>query len=67
MTRNADSESCSQRVLRAEVRVNGASVGAIEHGLLVLVGVAQGDGESDADVLAEKVATLRIFEDDAGK
>ena len=56
-----------QRVLRAEVRVDGASVGAIEHGLLVLVGVAQGDAESDADVLAEKVATLRIFEDDAGK
>jgi D-aminoacyl-tRNA deacylase len=56
-----------QRVLRAEVRVAGAPVGAIERGLLVLVGVAQGDGESDADTLAEKVATLRIFEDDAGK
>ena len=56
-----------QRVLRAEVRVDGAPVGAIERGLLVLVGVAQADDESDADALAEKVATLRIFEDDAGK
>jgi D-tyrosyl-tRNA(Tyr) deacylase len=56
-----------QRVTRAEVRVDGASVGAIELGLLVLVGVAQGDSEGDAEVLADKVAGLRIFEDDAGK
>jgi D-tyrosyl-tRNA(Tyr) deacylase len=56
-----------QRVRRAEVTVEGSAVGAIEHGLLVLVGVAQGDGENDADALAEKVATLRIFEDDANK
>jgi len=56
-----------QRVIRAEVRVDGASVGAIERGLCVLVGVAQGDTEADADALAEKVSTLRIFEDPAGK
>jgi len=56
-----------QRVTRAEVRVDGAPVGAVERGLLVLVGVAHGDTASDADALAEKVATLRIFEDDAGK
>jgi D-aminoacyl-tRNA deacylase len=56
-----------QRVTRAEVRVDGASVGAIERGLCVLVGVAQGDTAADADALAEKVATLRIFEDAAGK
>jgi D-tyrosyl-tRNA(Tyr) deacylase len=56
-----------QRVTRAEVRVDAASVGAIERGLLVLVGVAQGDSEGDAEALADKVAGLRIFEDDAGK
>jgi D-tyrosyl-tRNA(Tyr) deacylase len=56
-----------QRVGRAEVRVEGAIVGAIERGLLVLVGVAQGDSEGDAEVLADKVSGLRIFEDDAGK
>jgi D-tyrosyl-tRNA(Tyr) deacylase len=56
-----------QRVTSAEVRVDGASVGAIERGLVVLVGVAQGDTEGDADVLADKVAGLRIFEDGAGK
>jgi D-tyrosyl-tRNA(Tyr) deacylase len=56
-----------QRVCRAEVRVDGASVGAIERGLLVLVGVAQGDTEGDAELLADKVSGLRIFEDDAGK
>lgn len=56
-----------QRVTRAEVRVDGASVGAIERGLLVLVGVAQEDSEGDAEALADKVAGLRIFEDDAGK
>jgi len=60
-------KSVLQRVLRAEVRVDGEVVGAIERGLLVLVGVAQGDTEADADTLAEKVATLRVFEDGAGK
>ena len=47
--------------------MDGEVVGAIERGLLVLVGVAQGDTEADADVLAEKAATLRIFEDAAEK
>jgi D-tyrosyl-tRNA(Tyr) deacylase len=56
-----------QRVSRARVRVDETVVGAIEGGLLVLVGVAQGDSEDDAERLAEKVATLRIFEDDGGK
>jgi D-tyrosyl-tRNA(Tyr) deacylase len=50
-----------QRVSRAEVRVGGAVVGKIGRGLLVLVGVARGDGEADADVLARKLAALRIF------
>ncbi|HEX6278228.1 MAG TPA: D-aminoacyl-tRNA deacylase [Polyangiaceae bacterium] len=56
-----------QRVTRAEVRVDGAPVGAVARGLLVLVGVAHGDTANDADALAEKIATLRIFEDGAGK
>ena len=56
-----------QRVSRAAVRVDGAVTGAVERGLLVLLGVAAGDGEEDARSLAEKVASLRIFEDPAGK
>lgn len=55
-----------QRVSRASVRVEGREVAAIGAGLLVLVGVGQGDGEPDADLLAEKVAHLRVFEDERG-
>jgi D-aminoacyl-tRNA deacylase len=50
-----------QRVSRAEVRVDGAAVGRIGRGLLVLVGIERGDGEADADLLARKIAALRIF------
>jgi D-tyrosyl-tRNA(Tyr) deacylase len=56
-----------QRVARASVEVEGATVGAIEAGWLVLLGVAKGDADDDAARLAEKVAELRAFEDDAGK
>lgn len=56
-----------QRTKRAEVRVEGEVVGAIEAGLCVLVGVGQADDEAAARALAEKVAGLRIFEDEAGK
>ena len=56
-----------QRVSRAEVRVGGEVVGAIGTGLLVLAGVAQGDGEEAARYLADKIAALRIFEDGAGR
>ena len=56
-----------QRVSRAEVRVAGEVVGAIGRGLMVLLGVAQADAEQAARSLAEKVAALRIFEDEAGK
>lgn len=56
-----------QRVDWAEVMVAGRVVGRIDHGLLVYVGVAVGDTAADAVRLAEKVAQLRIFEDDDGK
>ena len=56
-----------QRVSRASVKVNSELIGEIGEGLLVLLGVAQDDADSDANYLAEKVAGLRIFEDDAGK
>src|SRR5512138_1180080 len=56
-----------QRVSRAEVRVDGEVTGRIERGLCVLVGVARGDGDGDARLLADKVAGLRVFEDGAGK
>ena len=56
-----------QRVSRAAVRVDGSVAGAVERGLLVLLGVAAGDGEAEARWMADKVAQLRIFEDPAGK
>jgi D-aminoacyl-tRNA deacylase len=56
-----------QRVSRAAVRVEGRVAEEIGAGLLVLLGVADGDGESDAARLAEKVARLRIFENDDGR
>lgn len=56
-----------QRVSRASVKVGDELTGEIERGLLVLLGVAREDTEADADYLAEKIAGLRIFEDDAGK
>lgn len=56
-----------QRVSRASVRVEGRVVGEIAAGLLVLLGVASGDAESEATRLAEKVARLRIFENEDGR
>jgi D-tyrosyl-tRNA(Tyr) deacylase len=56
-----------QRVSRARVSVEGSVTGEIGTGLLVLVGVARDDTKAEARRLAEKVARLRIFEDDAGK
>lgn len=56
-----------QRVSSASVTVDGVVTGAIEHGLLLLVGVGPLDGLAEVRQLADKVATLRIFGDDAGK
>ena len=56
-----------QRVKEASVTVDGDRISSIGHGLLLLVGVAQGDGESEADWLADKVAGLRIMGDEEGK
>jgi D-tyrosyl-tRNA(Tyr) deacylase len=56
-----------QRVIRAEVTVKNESIAKIGRGMLILVGVAPGDGRPEADSLAEKCAGLRFFEDGEGK
>ena len=56
-----------QRVSQASVTVNGQIVGRIGQGLLILLGVGQDDSEAQVKTLSEKIAYLRIFEDEAGK
>ena len=56
-----------QRVSRASVTVEGQTISAIGKGLLILLGVGHGDTEEQTAFLAEKVANLRIFEDEQGK
>lgn len=56
-----------QRVSQASVQVDGQVVGAIDAGMLVLLGVTQGDGPAQVAWLASKLARLRIFEDDEGR
>jgi len=56
-----------QRVTKASVSVGGEVVGRIGQGLVVLLGVATGDTEKDAEYLAQKTINLRIFSDEAGK
>ena len=56
-----------QRVTRASVSVDGETIAAIGPGLLVLLGIRQGDGEQEADRLADKVTALRIFDDGRGR
>ena len=57
----------SQRVTQASVTVNGETVGAIEKGFMVLIGSENGDTEADAKYCADKIAGLRVFEDENGK
>lgn len=56
-----------QRVLSADVKVDGNITGGIDKGLLVLLGVMDGDTEKDAEIMASKIAKLRIFEDEDEK
>lgn len=56
-----------QRVSQASVTVEGQVISRIGPGLLILLGVGHGDGEEQAVFLADKIANLRIFEDEAGK
>lgn len=56
-----------QRVKEARVEVDGETVGRIGEGVLVLLGAGKDDSEDDAEYLAEKILTLRIFEDAEGK
>ena len=55
------------RVSSASVAIGGETVGAIERGYLVLLGIGPGDTEAVADKLAEKICNLRVFEDENGK
>ena len=56
-----------QRVTHASVSVEDQVIGAIGPGLVILLGVAQGDGETEARWLADKIVNLRIFRDEDGK
>jgi len=56
-----------QRVSKASVIVEGQTISSIGKGLLILLGIGHNDGETQAVFLAEKVANLRIFEDEQGK
>jgi D-tyrosyl-tRNA(Tyr) deacylase len=56
-----------QRVSKASVTVNGQTLSVIGKGLLILLGVGHGDGEEQAKFLAEKIAHLRVFEDEQAK
>ena len=59
--------ACVQRVSSASVTVDQEVVGRIDRGLVVLLGVGQADTQEDARQLADKITSLRIFEDEAGK
>ena len=56
-----------QRVLNANLKVDGQLISEIEKGFVVYLGVAKGDEKADADFLAKKITSLRIFEDENGK
>jgi D-tyrosyl-tRNA(Tyr) deacylase len=59
--------SVVQRVDRADIRIGDRTISSIERGVLVFLGIEQGDRESDADYMSNKIINLRIFEDEAGK
>ena len=56
-----------QRVTFSNVKVDGITIGEIEKGFMILLGVAEGDSKEEADFLAKKIANMRIFEDENGK
>lgn len=56
-----------QRVTKGSVAVDGETIGAVGRGYVILLGIGEGDGETEADRLAEKVVHLRLFLNDAGK
>ena len=56
-----------QRSSRAQVRIDGAVVGSIGQGFMLLVGITEGDTKAQAELLAKKVAQMRVFEDEQGK
>ena len=56
-----------QRVSEANVKVNDSVIGKIDHGLVILLGIKKGDIEKDVESLAQKISTLRIFNDDNDK
>jgi D-aminoacyl-tRNA deacylase len=56
-----------QRVSRGSVRVDGKTIAEIGQGLVILLGVGQGDGLTQAQALVDKIVNLRIFEDEQGK
>lgn len=59
--------ACVQRCARASVRVEGRLVGSIGAGLLVLVGIEKGDGDAQADALADRLVDVRVFDDESGR
>ena len=56
-----------QRVSQAKVEVDGQTIGEVGRGLLVYLGIGKGDTQTDAEFMADKLANLRIFADEAGK
>lgn len=56
-----------QRVSQANVKVEGSTIGEIDQGLLILLGITDGDSEADIEAIVNKLIHLRIFEDEAGK
>lgn len=56
-----------QRVSHAKVTVDGRIVGQIERGFVILVGITHSDGEAEAEWLAQKIAGIRLFEDEVSK